>query len=81
LHRLHDHERHRLGPSLDDCLFQVLQKHRGELGLGLVRGAVVPVRVSDMDDVGHERLEGDAERCDTVDREGAHRRPVVGDAA
>ena len=40
---------------------------------------MVAVRVPDVDGVGNERLERRLERRDAVNRERAHRRPVVGD--
>ena len=49
--------------------------------LGLVRRAVVAVRVARVRTSGHERLERRAQRRDAVDRERAHGRPVVGDVA
>src|SRR5919106_5234419 len=81
LHRLEDHHRHGLRPGLLDRPFEVLEQEGGELLLALLPRAVVAVRVADVDDVRDERLEGGAQRRDPVDRERAHRRPVVGDAA
>ena len=80
LHRLHQDHRHRLGPRLLDRRVEVLEQERGELLLGLVLRPVVAVGVAHVDHVRHERLERRANRRDAVDREGAHRRAVVGDA-
>ena len=80
LHRLHDHHRHGLGAGLHDRRVEVLEQEGRELLLGLVGRAVVAVRVPHVDRVGHERLERRAQRGDAVDRERAHRRPVVGGA-
>ena len=44
-------------------------------------GPVIAVRVVDVPHLGHERLERRPQRRDAVDREGAHRRAVVGDVA
>ena len=49
--------------------------------LRLLRRAVVAVRVLDVPHLGDERLERLLQRRDAVDRERAHRRPVVGDLA
>src|SRR5438067_1121943 len=48
---------------------------------GSITRSVAAVRVRDVAYLRHERLEGDAERGDAVDREGAEGRPVVGDLA
>ena len=79
LHRLHDHHGDGLGPACWMHRLEILEQERGELGLGLLRRTVVAVRVVDVDDVRHERLEGRLQRGDAVDRERAHGRPVVGD--
>ena len=42
---------------------------------------MIAIGVVHVDHVRHERLERDPERGDAVDRQGAHRRPVVGDPA
>ena len=78
---LHDHHRDRLRACLHDRRVEVVEKERGERLLALVRRAVVAIRIAHVHDVGHERLERRAQRGDAVDRERAHRRPVVRETA
>ena len=57
LNRLHDHHRHRVGAGCVERVLEIVQQEGGELRLGLVRGAVVAVRVPDVDDLRNQRLE------------------------
>ena len=81
LHGLHVHEADGLGAHREDRLLEVVEQELRELLLGLGARAVVAICVVDVAHLGHERLERFAERGDAVDREGAHRRAVVGDVA
>jgi hypothetical protein len=81
LHRLHDHHRNRARPGRVDRVLELLEEQGGELLLGLLLGPVVAVRVPNVVDPRHERLERVPESRDPVDRQGSHRRAVVGDVA
>jgi hypothetical protein len=70
-----------LGPHREDRLLELGEEELRELGLGLLRRAVVAVRVRDVAHLGEQRLERRANRRDAVDRQSAHGRPVVGDVA
>jgi hypothetical protein len=80
LHRLHDQHGDRLGARVDDRLLELVEQEARELLLALPIGAPVAVRIRHVQHVRHERLEGRAQPSAAVDRERAHRRPVVGDA-
>ena len=81
LHRLHVDETDRVRAHGEDRLLELVEEEARELGFGLLRRAVVAVRVGDVPNLGEKRLERRAERRDAVDRERAQRRPVVRDVA
>ena len=81
LHRLHVDEADGLRPHRDDRLLELGEQELRELGLGLLRRAVVAIRVRDVAHLGEQRLEWRADRRNAVDRERTHRRAVVGDVA
>ena len=71
----------RLRAHRENRLLELVQQELRELGLGLLRRAVIAIRVRDVTHLGDERFERSPKRGDPVDRERAHRRPVVGDVA
>ena len=82
LHRLHVTMQTLSGPIETIVCSRSSSRNARELLLALAGGPVVAVRVADVDATsGTSGSNGFAERGDAVDRERAHRRPVVGEPA
>jgi hypothetical protein len=78
---LHVNQADGLRPHLLDRPLELVEQEGRELLFRLLRRAVVPVRVAHVPDLGDERLERSAQRLDSVERESAEGRAVVGDLA
>jgi hypothetical protein len=60
-------------------VLEIIEQERGELLFGFLRWAVEAVRVAHVVHLRHQRLERRSKSRDAVDRQGPHRRPVIGD--